>query len=174
MPILLTTLVLESKEDFDLSALDQFDVELEKALKELPQNEIAFTALAALTRLIMIPATKVVNNLVKSNSGVDAVAFMEEVAEKVNSYVDKKIAIVVGKVVKNEAKKQKVVRYAKAVIIVGIGIALGLGPDSGIVDILKELAPDIVKSLIGALNKKSTGAVEDALAAALELLGTVT
>jgi hypothetical protein len=167
------------EETFDLSSLGDLDDEIEKALKELPQNEALLT-LAIAAPFIIKGIAKIINSLVKSN-GIDssknkpkAVEFIQQTVEKINSYVDTGLGKVLGRFIKDEVKKKKAVSYIKAVTVVGLGMAAGLGIDSGIEDIVKELAPDIAKKLVEALAKGNSGVVSNILKVALETLGAVT
>lgn len=171
--------ILTEEKKINLSALNNLDDEIEKALEELPKNEALLT-LALAAPLIIKAIYKIINSLAESN-GIDmsknkprAILLIQQTADNIDSFVDSSLGKLLGRIIKDQAKKERVIKVIKALVITGMGIAAGLGASPGITDILKEIAPDLAQNLVSALAKKNTGVLVNILKAALEVVQVAT
>lgn len=173
---LLHILTEVNEEKFNLSALNNLDDEIEKALETLPKNEALITT--ALAASVIIKAIYKIITSIAQNNGIDlnankprAIALIQQTAEKIDSFVDTSLGRILSGLIKDKVKREKLIKIIKAFVIAGMAIAAGIGAASGISDIIKQFAPDLAQKLIAAVVKNDSGVLTNILKISLEGLG---
>jgi hypothetical protein len=157
----LVYLIKEIEQDkIDLSALNNLDDEIRKALEDAPKpkNEAILTIVSlglalpgilnAIARIINIIAKKAGIQIKKENPKWYQV--LEKVTAQIDDYVDVPFQTILKPFIQDQAKRQKVAKILKAVVLTMMSIygAVDIKQIQPTISMIKSLAPDIGQELI--------------------------
>jgi hypothetical protein len=171
--IRLLDIVKEIEEDqIDISSLTFLDDEIKKALEDAPKNEIFGTIAFGLALPGIISAiTKVIEGIAKK-SGLRLekedpkwYQVIGKVAEKLDGYVDAPIRGVLKLFIKDQAKREKIAKIIKAVLLVMMAIYgnVDMKQMGSLTSLIKDLAPEISSELMQTIAQKNTTNIADIL-----------
>ena len=163
--ISLLEIVREIEEDqIDISSLTFLDDEIKKALEDAPKNEIFGTiAFALAIPGILTAITKIIEAIAKK-SGLTLkkedpkwYQVIGKVAEKLDGYVDAPIRGVLKLFIKDQAKRDKIAKIIKAVLLVMMAIYgnVDIKQMESLTSLIKNLAPEISSELIQTIAEKN-------------------
>jgi hypothetical protein len=152
------------QDQIDLSALNNLDDEIEKALETAPKNEIIGTIsivlalpgiINAITKIIEAIAKKAGIQLKKSDPKWYQV--IGKVTEKIDDYVDTPFRIMLKPFISDQSKRDKVAKIFKAVVLTMMAIfgAVDIKQIESTTSLIKNLAPDISSELIQSIAEKN-------------------
>jgi hypothetical protein len=152
------------QDQIDLSALNNLDDEIEKALETAPKNEIIGTISIVLALPGIINAiTKIIEAIAKK-SGIQLkksdpkwYQVIGKVTEKIDDYVDTPFRIMLKPFISDQSKRDKVAKIFKAVVLTMMAIfgAVDIKQIESTTSLIKNLAPDISSELIQSIAEKN-------------------
>jgi hypothetical protein len=152
------------QDQIDLSALNNLDDEIEKALETAPKNEIIGTVsivlalpgiINAITKIIEVIAKKSGIQLKKSDPKWYQV--IAKVTEKLDDYVDTPFKIMLKPFIQDQTKRDKVAKILKAVVLTMMAIfgSVDIKQIESTTSLIKSLVPDIASELIQSIAEKN-------------------
>lgn len=156
------------QDQIDISALNNLDDEIEKALETAPKNEIIGTVsivlalpgiVNAITKIIEAIAKKAGIQLKKSDPKWYQV--IGKVTEKIDDYVDTPFRIMLKPFIQDQSKRDKVAKIFKAVVLTMMAIfgSVDVKQIESTTSLIKNLAPDISSELIQSIAEKNASKI---------------
>ncbi len=156
------------QDQIDISALNNLDDEIEKALETAPKNEIIGTIsivlalpgiINAITKIIEAIAKKAGIQLKKSDPKWYQV--IGKVTDKIDDYVDTPFRIMLKPFIQDQNKRDKVAKIFKAVVLTMMAIfgSVDVKQIESTTSLIKNLAPDISSELIQSIAEKNASKI---------------
>jgi hypothetical protein len=156
------------QDQIDISALNNLDDEIEKALETAPKNEIIGTIsivlalpgiINAITKIIEAIAKKAGIQLKKSDPKWYQV--IGKVTDKIDDYVDTPFRIMLKPFIQDQSKRDKVAKIFKAVVLTMMAIfgSVDVKQIESTTSLIKNLAPDISSELIQSIAEKNASKI---------------
>jgi hypothetical protein len=152
------------EEQIDISALNNLDDEIKKALENIPKNEIIGTISIALAIPGIINAiTKIIESLAKK-SGIQLkkqdpkwYQVIGKVTEKIDDYIDGPIKFILKPFITDQTQREKTAKIIKAIVLTMMSIygAVDVKQIETTTSLIKQLAPDLSQELIQSISEKN-------------------
>jgi tetrahydromethanopterin S-methyltransferase subunit H len=163
--IKLSNILKEINEDqIDISALNNLDDEIKKALENAPKNEIIGTVaivlaipgiINSITKIIEVIAKKAGIQLKKQDPKWYQI--IGKVTEKIDDYIDTPIKYILKPFIKDQIKREKIAKIIKAVVLTMMAIygSIDVKQIESTISLIKKLAPEISQELIQSIIEKN-------------------
>jgi hypothetical protein len=171
--IKLLDILKEINEDqIDLSALNNLDDEIKKALENTPKNEILGTVSIILALPGIISAIAKIIEAIAKKSGIQIkksdpkwYQVIQKVTDKLDDYIDTPFKIILKPFIQDQSKRDKVAKILKAVVLTMMAIAgsVNVKQIESTTSLIKNLAPDIGNELIQSIAEKNASKIGNIL-----------